>query len=206
MIQVWSLSHPPKMSNSPSRVGVEAMGDLLVHWFLSGTRGGSKPLTASLPPLPQERRKQKWELVTMSEWQGAPEQYRRGFKHVLGFLVLSSKERCTRWAQGPQAASYQECRLNVLSPEEIKATLRMSAGMDTCAWTPQCVLSHFSRVQLFLTLWTVAWQAPLSMGSPGKNPGVGCRALLQGIFLTQWLNPCLMSPALASRFITTSAT
>ena len=27
-----------------------------------------------------------------------------------------------------------------------------------------CVLSHFSRVQLIATLWTVAHQAPLSMG------------------------------------------
>ena len=27
-----------------------------------------------------------------------------------------------------------------------------------------CVLSHLSRVQLFATLWTVAHQAPLSMG------------------------------------------
>ena len=27
-----------------------------------------------------------------------------------------------------------------------------------------CVLSHFSRVPLFVTLWTVAHQAPLSMG------------------------------------------
>ena len=26
-----------------------------------------------------------------------------------------------------------------------------------------CVLSHFSHVQLFATLWTVAYQAPLSM-------------------------------------------
>ena len=28
-------------------------------------------------------------------------------------------------------------------------------------------------------------------GSPGKNAGVGCHALLQGIFPTQGLNPCL---------------
>ena len=27
-----------------------------------------------------------------------------------------------------------------------------------------CMLSHFSRVQLFATLWTVAHQAPLFMG------------------------------------------
>ena len=50
-----------------------------------------------------------------------------------------------------------------------------------------CVLSHFSHVQLFATLWTVVRQAPLSM-EPGKNTGVGCHALLQGIFLTQGLN------------------
>ena len=28
--------------------------------------------------------------------------------------------------------------------------------------------------------------------SPGKNTGVGCHALLQGIFLSQVLNPCLL--------------
>ena len=28
--------------------------------------------------------------------------------------------------------------------------------------------------------------------SPGKNTGVGCHAVLQGIFLTQGLNPCLL--------------
>ena len=30
--------------------------------------------------------------------------------------------------------------------------------------TATCVLSHFSCVRLFVTLWTVARQAPLSMG------------------------------------------
>ena len=42
--------------------------------------------------------------------------------------------------------------------------------------------------------------------SPGKNTGVGCHALLQGIFLTQGSNLSLMSPALAAGFFTTSAT
>ena len=49
-----------------------------------------------------------------------------------------------------------------------------------------------SVVSLFTTLWTVAHQAPLSVDSPGKNTGVGCHALLQGIFLIQGLNPCLL--------------
>ena len=41
------------------------------------------------------------------------------------------------------------------------------------------------------SLWPHALQAPLSMESPGKNTGVGCHALLQGIFLIQGSNPGL---------------
>ena len=48
--------------------------------------------------------------------------------------------------------------------------------------------------------------AKLLQDSPSKNIGVGYHALLQGIFLTQGPNLCLMSPALAGRFFTTSAT
>ena len=44
-----------------------------------------------------------------------------------------------------------------------------------------------------VTPWTVACQAPLSMDFPGKHTGVGCRALLQGIFPTQRLNLHLLS-------------
>ena len=40
------------------------------------------------------------------------------------------------------------------------------------------LLSHFSRVQLFATPWTVAHLCP--WGSPGKNTGVGCHVLLRG--------------------------
>ena len=40
--------------------------------------------------------------------------------------------------------------------------------------------------------------------SPGQNTGMGCQALLQGIFPTQGSNPCLMSPALSGRFFTSA--
>ena len=43
-----------------------------------------------------------------------------------------------------------------------------------------------------VTPQTVARQAPLSMGFSSKNTGVGCHFLLQGIFLTQGLNPHLL--------------
>ena len=69
------------------------------------------------------------------------------------------------------------------------------------------MLNCFSHVQLFVTLWTVAHQAPLSMGfskqehwsrlpcpSPGDLPGPGIKPA------------SLMSPALAIGFFTTNAT
>ena len=63
------------------------------------------------------------------------------------------------------------------------------------------VLSHFSCVRLFATPWTVAHRAPLSMASPGRNTGVGCRALLQGDLPDTGIKPAsLASPALASGF------
>ena len=44
--------------------------------------------------------------------------------------------------------------------------------------------------------------------SPGRNTGVGCHSLLQGIFPTQGQDrtPASTSPASAGRFFTTSAT
>ena len=40
-------------------------------------------------------------------------------------------------------------------------------------------VKSLSRVRLFATPWTVAYQAPLSMGFSGKNTGVGCHFLLK---------------------------
>ena len=61
--------------------------------------------------------------------------------------------------------------------------------------------------QLCLTLCDPADCSPPGSSvlgaSPGKNTGVGCYALLQGIFLTQGLTS-LMSPAQAGGFFTTS--
>ena len=51
-----------------------------------------------------------------------------------------------------------------------------------------CTLSHFSPVQLFVTLWSIAHQAPLSMGCSRQEYWSGLHALLQGIFPTQGSN------------------
>ena len=49
-------------------------------------------------------------------------------------------------------------------------------------------VKSLSGVQLFSTTWTIAYQASLSMGFPGKNTGVGFHFLLQGILPTQGTN------------------
>ena len=52
-----------------------------------------------------------------------------------------------------------------------------------------CLLSFF---RLFATPRTVARQASLPMDFPGKNAGVCCHFLLQGIFLAQESNLSLL--------------
>ena len=64
------------------------------------------------------------------------------------------------------------------------------------------MLSHFSHVPLFMTTWTAA-RLLCPWDFPGKKTGVGCHALLPGIFPTQ---VSLMSPALARGFFTNSTT
>ena len=53
-----------------------------------------------------------------------------------------------------------------------------------------CVL--LSCVGLFVTPWTIACHASLSLGFPRQAYGVCCHFLLQGIFLTQGSNTCLL--------------
>ena len=70
-----------------------------------------------------------------------------------------------------------------------------------------CVLNHFSQVQLFATLWTVASQAPLSMGFPRQEywSELLCpppRDLPDSRIETA----SLRSPALSGRFFTSSTT
>ena len=54
-----------------------------------------------------------------------------------------------------------------------------------------CVCS-VTQLCLFVVPWTVARQAPLSMGLSSKNIGVGYHSLFQGIFLTQGSNLSLL--------------
>ena len=70
-----------------------------------------------------------------------------------------------------------------------------------------CVLSGFSHVQLFATLWTVARQAPLSRGVSREEYCNGLPCPPPGDLPDPGIEPAsLTSPALAGGFFTTSAT
>ena len=65
---------------------------------------------------------------------------------------------------------------------------------ELCVCVCVCVHAHaFSHVRLFAAPLTVAHQTLLSMDFPGKNTGVGCCFLLQGIFPTQGSNPGVLN-------------
>ena len=69
------------------------------------------------------------------------------------------------------------------------------------------VLSHFSRIQLFVTLWTVASQSPLSMGFSGQEYWRGFPCPPPGDLPDPGIEPAsLMSPALAGKLFTASTT
>ena len=70
-----------------------------------------------------------------------------------------------------------------------------------------CVLTCFSHVQLFMTPWTVACQAPLSMGFSKQEYWSGLPCPPPGDLPNPGTEPeSLMSPALAGGFFTTNAT
>ena len=69
------------------------------------------------------------------------------------------------------------------------------------------VLSHFSLVQLCATLWTVALQAPLSMGFSRQEYWSGLPCSPQGDLPDPGIEPIsLMCPTLAGESFTTGAT
>ena len=69
-----------------------------------------------------------------------------------------------------------------------------------------CMLSRFSHVQLFETLWTVAHGVPLSMGFSRQEYWSGLPCLPPGDLPDPGIETVSLIPALAGGYFTTSAT
>ena len=68
-----------------------------------------------------------------------------------------------------------------------------------------CMLSHFSRVQLFVTLWTIAHQAPLTVGFSRQEYWNGLLCPLPGDLPDPGIeSTSLMSPVLGGTFFTSA--
>ena len=74
------------------------------------------------------------------------------------------------------------CSKGIYLKIEIKLGDRRAGAFLERTWTLEsvCMLCAplLSCVQLFVTPWTIAHQAPLSAGFPNKNTGMGCHLLL----------------------------
>ena len=82
-----------------------------------------------------------------------------------------------------------------------------SLTKEVCVCVCTRALSHFSRVQLFVTLWTVACQAPLSMGFPIQEYWSRLPFPSPGYLPDPGIEPTsFMSRALTGGFFATSAT
>ena len=85
--------------------------------------------------------------------------------------------------------------------------MSISVGHISVCWTRMCMLNHFSRVQLLVTLWTEARQAPLPMGFSRQEYWSGLLCPPPGDLPNPGIEPvALVSPALADVFFTTSTT
>ena len=73
---------------------------------------------------------------------------------------------------------------------QINVFTRKPPGKPTARYAVQCIVAQ-SCPALCNLMDRGTWQAQVHGDSPGNNAGVGCHALLQGIFPTQGLNPGL---------------
>ena len=106
-------------------------------------------------------------------------------------LMRNSKEEKTFFLQW-NLSSWQKEKYTYKYKLRISAQCLMFICKVLCVCVCVCVCTQsLSHIGLFVTLQTVVHQAPLSMEFSSKNTGEGCHFLMQGIFLTQGLNPCL---------------
>ena len=115
-----------------------------------------------------------------------------------------SQKSCPSYTQTPP-------RKNVLLTPKILAPSRLQACGPTLRYgtlpVPPCMLSRFSHVQLFATLWTVTHQAPLSLEFSRQEYWSCLPSPPPGDLPNPGIEPtALVSPALAGGFFASSAT
>ena len=121
---------------------------------------------------------------------------------IVSFCHLTLQNECVQiFHQSPFPSTYKgtwnqntqtKMQLNEWLVSEIR--WRLCYNRSPCVWWPRARRGGFvaKSCPTLAAPWTAAHAAPLFMGFPGWNTGVGCYFLLQGIFPTQGLNPALL--------------
>ena len=120
-----------------------------------------------------------------------------------GFEIFQELPKCNKetWSE---KTSVGKMTLLRLAPHRVSENLEFVKNTIPAKHN---VLSCFSRVWLFVTLWTVACQTPLSLGFSRQEYWSGLPYPPPGYPPYPGIEPrSLMSPALAGGFFTTSAT
>ena len=91
------------------------------------------------------------------------------------------------YEEGKESGFYSSFFSN---PLQCRRSSRACTQIVPCCKPAFVVVQLLSHVQLFVTPWTLACQAPWH--SSGKNSGVGCHFLFQGNLLNQRSKPCLL--------------
>ena len=123
---------------------------------------------------------------------------RESFLHLLILNCLQLKIILIQGGIFWSSSLYQACFPRVRAP-----FLSPVAASTLLVCVPVCSVVSDSLWPLGLY---VARQAPLSMGFPSKNTGVGCHFVLQGIFLTQgWTPSCQLGRGILYHWATWEA-
>ena len=110
------------------------------------------------------------------------------------------------WAKGVWGQDGSTVNVLVLSDGATSGQKAESMQPEETAFYPRvCMLSHFSHVRLFATLWTVAHQAPVSLGFSRQKYWSWLPCPPPGDLPNPGIKPSSFTfPALGGRFFTTS--
>ena len=115
-------------------------------------------------------------------------------KSMVKFSVLEDVRMGDVGKTHPEIMCYQQSGYPLVwSGRHIKLTITSAKSF----WDENCKIldALHSQLVVFHSLWPHGWWPTRLLcpwHSPGKNAGVGCYALLHGVFPTQGLNPYLL--------------
>ena len=135
-----------------------------------------------------------------------------GYGKLLRYSCLENPMDRGAWQATAHGVAKSQTRLstkhNRKHPNPNRLSRYNNIHIQVCPCMRVCV--HAKSLQSYPTLCNSMDCSPPSSSVHGilqaRNTGVGCHALLPGIFLTQGLNSSLISTALASKFFITRAT